>query len=349
MREQLMIQAGVVGATGYAGAELCRLLTGHPEAELAAVSSVSFEGKALSDVYPSYYKICDKVCGTQEEVVEKSDVIFAALPHGLSQELAAACDARGKVFIDLGADFRLENEKDYEEWYGNSFAHPELHKKAVYGLPELFREQIRGKKLIANPGCYTTAVPLALYPALEAGLIEKDGIIADCKSGVTGAGRKMTQNTHYPELNEAFTAYKVAAHRHTPEMEQTLSKAAGSPVTLTFVPHLLPVNRGILATCYARLKSGVTEEQIRATYEKRYAGETFLRLLPKGRVADIKNVWYTNYCDLSLHLDQRAGIFIAISAIDNMVKGAAGQAVQNMNLSFGVEETAGLTLIPPAF
>ncbi len=343
------IKAGVVGATGYAGAELCRILTGHPGAELTAVSSVSFEGKKLSDIYPSYYQVCEPVCGKQEEVVEQCDVIFAALPHGLSQELAAECDAKGKAFIDLGADFRLESEAEYQEWYGNSFLDPALHEKAVYGLPELFREQIRGKKLIANPGCYTTAVPLALYPALEAGLIEKDGIVADCKSGVTGAGRKMTQNTHYPELNEAFTAYKVAAHRHTPEMEQTLSKAAGVPVKLTFVPHLLPVNRGILATCYARLKPGVTMESLSRVYHERYDGEYFVRLLPEGRVADIKNVWYSNFCDVSLHLDSRTGTLVAISAIDNMVKGAAGQAVQNMNLAFGLDETAGLRLFPPAF
>lgn len=343
------IKAGVVGATGYAGAELCRILTGHPGAELTAVSSVSFEGKKLSDIYPSYYQVCEPVCGKQEEVVEQCDVIFAALPHGLSQELAAECDAKGKVFIDLGADFRLESEAEYQEWYGNSFLDPALHEKAVYGLPELFREQIRGKKLIANPGCYTTAVPLALYPALEAGLIEKDGIVADCKSGVTGAGRKMTQNTHYPELNEAFTAYKVAAHRHTPEMEQTLSKAADAPVKLTFVPHLLPVNRGILATCYARLKPGVTMESLSRVYHERYDGEYFVRLLPEGRVADIKNVWYSNFCDVSLHLDSRTGTLVAISAIDNMVKGAAGQAVQNMNLAFGLDETAGLRLFPPAF
>ena len=343
------IKAGVVGATGYAGAELCRILTGHPGAELTAVSSVSFEGKKLSDIYPSYYQVCEPVCGKQEEVVEQCDVIFAALPHGLSQELAAECDAKGKAFIDLGADFRLESEAEYQEWYGNSFLDHALHEKAVYGLPELFREQIRGKKLIANPGCYTTAVPLALYPALEAGLIEKDGIVADCKSGVTGAGRKMTQNTHYPELNEAFTAYKVAAHRHTPEMEQTLSKAAGAPVKLTFVPHLLPVNRGILATCYARLKPGVTMESLSRVYHERYDGEYFVRLLPEGRVADIKNVWYSNFCDVSLHLDSRTGTLVAISAIDNMVKGAAGQAVQNMNLAFGLDETAGLRLFPPAF
>lgn len=344
------IKAGVVGATGYAGAELVRLLTGHPQAELAAISSVSFTGQALSDIYPAYYHICDLVCGTQEEVVEKSDVVFAALPHGLSQELAKTCYDAGKVFIDLGADFRLENEDDYKEWYGGTYLYKELHEQAVYALPELFREQIRGKKIIANPGCYTTAVPLALAPALRKGYIATEGIIADCKSGVTGAGRKLTQNTHYPELNEGFSAYKVAAHRHTPEMEQSLSHVAGgAPVRLTFVPHLLPVNRGILATCYAKLQKEVSLQEIRQAYEEQYEGETFIRLLPEGRVADIKNVRYSNYCDISLHLDPRTNTFIAISAIDNMVKGAAGQAIQNMNLAFGLDETCGLMLTPPAF
>lgn len=344
------IRAGVVGATGYAGAELVRLLTGHPQAELAAISSVSFTGQALSDIYPAYYHICDLVCGTQEEVVEKSDVVFAALPHGLSQELAKTCYDAGKVFIDLGADFRLENEDDYKEWYGGTYLYKELHEQAVYALPELFREQIRGKKIIANPGCYTTAVPLALAPALRKGYIAAEGIIADCKSGVTGAGRKLTQNTHYPELNEGFSAYKVAAHRHTPEMEQSLSHVAGgTPVKLTFVPHLLPVNRGILATCYAKLQKEASLQEIRQAYEEQYGDEPFIRLLPEGRVADIKNVRYSNYCDISLHMDPRTNTFIAISAIDNMVKGAAGQAIQNMNLAFGLDETCGLMLTPPAF
>lgn len=343
------IKVGVVGATGYAGSEICRLILGHPQAELAAISSVSFEGMALSQVYPAYYQICDMVCGTQEEVVEKSDVIFAALPHGLSQELGAQCYSLGKTFIDMGADFRLESEEEYKEWYGGEYQDKALHQEAVYGLPEFFREKIRGKKLIANPGCYTTAVPLALVPALEAGLIEPQGIIADCKSGVTGAGRKPTQSNHYPELNESFTAYKVANHRHTPEIEQTLSKIAGEKLKLTFVPHLLPINRGILATCYAKLKPGVTEEQLWKVYHARYDGEFFVRLLPEGQVANVKNVRYTNYCDVSLFVDSRTGTFIAVSAIDNMVKGAAGQAIQNMNLSFGLEETTGLKLVPPAF
>lgn len=344
-----MIRAGVIGATGYAGAELVRLLSGHPGAEVAAVGSVSFEGKPLSEIYPAYYQLCDKVCESEDQVVQKSDIIFAALPSGLSQELAAKCRKEGKAFVDMGADFRLKREGDYKEWYKGTFVYPELHEEAVYGLPELFRDKIKGKKLIANPGCYTTAVPLALVPALKAGLISSEGIIADCASGVTGSGRKLTQNTHYPELNESMTAYKVGCHRHTPEIEQTLRLISGKEITITFVPHLLPVNRGILATCYAKLTPGATMEQIREVYEAQYGKEFFIRLLPEGRVADIKNVRLSNFCDISLHMDKRTGTLIAVSAIDNMVKGAAGQAIQNMNLMFGLDETTGLTFFPPAF
>lgn len=344
-----MIKVGIIGATGYAGAELCRLITMHPGAEIVGVSSVSFQGKKLSSVYPAYLNLCDMECEAQEAVTEKAEVVFAALPHGLSQELAALCMKKNKVFIDLGADFRLDSEEEYKEWYGCEFTDKSLHNEAVYGLPELFRENIKGKKLIANPGCYTTAVPLALAPALKNCLIEKDGIIADCKSGVTGAGRGLTQNTHFSELNEGFSAYKVASHRHTPEIEQTLGKIAGDNVKITFVPHLLPVNRGILATCYARLKPGVTGEQLRRAYEDAYRDEFFVRLLPEGKSADIHNIKYTNFCDVSIFTDERTGTFIGISAIDNMVKGAAGQAIQNMNLAFGLDEKEGLTQMPPAF
>ncbi len=344
-----MIKAGIVGATGYVGAELVRLLAQHPQAQLSAVSSVSFEGKPLSDVYPMYRELCDMECGSSDEVIKRSDVVFAALPHGLSQELAAQCIAAGKVLIDMGADFRLKSEEAYHEWYGGTFLDPKLHEQAVYGLPEFFRSEIRGKRLIANPGCYTTAVPMALAPAVKNGFVELAGIIADCKSGVTGAGRGLTQNTHYAELNEGFAPYKVATHRHTPEIEQTLSVLSGEAMTVTFVPHLLPVNRGILATCYARLKEGVTEEMLRGAYEEFYRGEPFVRLLPKGSAANIKNVKYSNFCDISLHIDPRAGLLIAVSAIDNMVKGAAGQAIQNMNLVFDLPETAGLLSMPPAF
>lgn len=344
-----MIKAGIIGATGYAGAELVRILSGHPECEIAAISSVSFEGKAISEVYPAYYGLNDMVCEDADSVVEKSDVVFAALPHGLSQELAQRCFDLGKIFIDLGADFRLENEDDYKQWYGGSYVNKELHQNSVYALPELFRKNIAGKKTIANPGCYTTGVPLALAPAIAGGFVELDGIIADCKSGVTGSGRGLTQGTHYPDLNEGFHAYKVAAHRHTPEIEQTLSHLAGQKVKITFVPHLLPINRGILSTCYARLKPGVTKEQLRKAYEEFYKDEYFVRLLPEGMTADIHNIKYSNFCDVSIYTDERTSTFIAISAIDNMVKGAAGQAVQNMNIVFGLDEKCGLEFIPPAF
>ena len=344
-----MIKAGIIGATGYAGAELVRLLTAHPYAEISAVSSVTFEGKALSSVYPAYLGLNDMVCERADDVVNKSDVIFAALPHGLSQDLAKQCFDNDKIFIDLGADFRLENEEDYKEWYGGEYKDKTLHQNAVYALPELFRENIRGKKIIANPGCYTTGVPLALAPAVKMGLVKRQGIIADCKSGVTGAGRGLSQGTHYPDLNEGFHPYKVAAHRHTHEIEQTLSHLAGKAVKITFVPHLLPVNRGILSTCYAPLQDGVTAEQIKKAYRSFYRDAFFVRLLPDGAVADIHNIKYSNFCDISVHVDMRTHTLIAVSAIDNMVKGAAGQAIQNMNLVFGLDETAGLTMMPPAF
>lgn len=344
-----MIRVGIIGATGYAGAELVRLIEGHPKAEISAVSSVSFQGQKISQVYPSYIYLNDMICETQEQVTEKSDVIFAALPHGLSQELARNCIDAGKCFIDLGADFRLESREEYKEWYGGDFLSEQLHRRAVYGLPELFREQIKGKKLVANPGCYTTCAPLALAPAVEKGLVELRGIICDCKSGVTGAGRKPAQGSHYPELNEGFHAYKAACHRHTPEIEQTLSKLSGERVTLTFVPHLLPVNRGILATCYADIKEGVDYGQIRRAYEEYYKDEYFVRLLPEGMYADIHNIKYSNFCDISTHYDRRTHKLIACGAIDNMVKGAAGQAIQNMNIICGLDEKTGLDFIPPAF
>ncbi len=345
-----MIKVGVIGATGYAGAELCRLIFSHPLIELSAISSHSFEGKALSEIYPAYLGLCDNICETSDEVVLKSDVVFAALPHGLSEKIAKSCRQQDKLFIDLGADFRLEDEKVFKNWYGNDFSEPGLHKDAIYGLPEIFRDKIissKGKNIIANPGCYTTAVPLALYPALKEGLIKLDGIIADCKSGVTGAGRALSQTTHFPDLNEGFSAYKVANHRHAPEIEQTLQKITGENHGITFVPHLLPVNRGILATCYAKLNEGVSEQLIFDTYHKYYDDEFFIRLLPKGKSADIHNIKYTNFCDISLFLDARNSVFIAISAIDNMVKGAAGQAIQNMNLCLGFDEKEGLVAVPP--
>lgn len=349
----MRIKAGVIGATGYAGVELVRILLGHPHVEIAALSSVSFEGKPMSDIYPSMRGICDFICGSADNVIESCDLVFAALPHGLSQDTAAKCIKAGKKFIDLGADFRLDDPEDYKEWYGCDYKYPEVHNAAVYGIPELFREHIAGKALVANPGCYPTSVALGLAPVLRAGITQNDGIVIDSKSGVTGAGRKPTQGTHFPECNEAFSAYKVASHRHTPEIEQTLSKIAGGKVSVTFVPHLMPVNRGILSTMYLKLQPqpnlSAEADSIRRLYEDMYKNEHFVRVLPEGAGVNVANVRCSNYCDIQLYADRRTGLLIVTSVIDNMVKGAAGQAVQNMNLMLGFCETDGLDMIPPAF
>lgn len=345
----VMIQAGILGATGYAGVELVRLLLAHPGIEVAAVGSVSFEGKPLSSVYPALRELCDLPCDSAKTVLARSDLVFAALPHGLSQETAAACDAEGKAFIDLGADFRLDDPETYKTWYGCDALYPALHQKAVYGLPELFRDEIRKTRIIGNPGCYPTSVALGLAPALRGGFVETAGIVIDSKSGTTGAGRGLSQTTHFPDCNEAFSAYKVASHRHTPEIEQTLSKTAGQPVSVTFVPHLLPVNRGILSTIYARMKPGVTLGQVREAYAAAYAGERFVRLLPEGEGVNIRSVRCSNYCDIQLYADPHTGLLIVTSVIDNMVKGAAGQAIQNANLLFGLPEDTGLGMAPLSF
>jgi len=344
----MTIKAGIIGATGYAGLEIVRLLLGHPEVEIAAVSSVSFTGKALSEVYPAMTGLMDKTLEDDKAVVEKCDVVFASLPHGLSEQIASACHGAGKLFIDMGADFRLESEADYKQWYGGEYADKALHERAVYGLPELCREKIKSARLIANPGCYPTSIALGLAPLLREKLIDPATLIIDAKSGVTGAGRGLSQNTHFPELNESFAPYKIAQHRHTPEIEQTLSHISGQPVTVTFVPHLLPVNRGILSTMYAKAVKGLDAGELEALYRQCYQNEKFVRVLPGGVPASIGQVRYSNYCNISLHTDPRTGRVIVASAIDNMLKGAAGQAVQNMNIACGFAEDTALNLTPPA-
>ena len=317
-----------------------RLLLRHPGAELAALSSESFLGEQIESVYPSLLSSVSEKLVTPDEVIARSECVFASLPHGLSQQIAAQCDAQGRAFIDLGADFRLDSEDEYRQWYGGAYEDRDLHSRAVYGLCELFRDEIQKTRVIGNPGCYPTSIALALAPALRGGLILPGHIIIDSKSGVTGAGRGLTQGSHFPEANEAFSAYKIAQHRHTPEIEQTLTKLAGEQVRVTFVPHLLPVNRGILSTIYAQAAPGTALEPLRAAYRDFYRAEPFVRVVDK---ADIKYVKYSNYCDISVQFDERTGTVILISAIDNMVKGAAGQAIQNMNLIFGLE------MVPPAF
>lgn len=284
-----------------------------------------------------------------DDVVEKCDVIFTALPHGLSEDIAKKAIENNKICIDMGADFRLSNEDDYEKWYGKKFSQPELHTKSVYGLPELNKEKIKNCSLIANPGCYPTTIELGLMPLLKNSLIKLDGIICDSKSGTTGAGRSLALNTHFPEENETFAPYKVGAHRHTPEIEETLSVMANDKVSITFTPHLLPINRGILSTIYCTPKNKVNLEEIYKLYVEFYKDKPFVNILPLGEIASIKNVRLSNDCYISLHLNHREDQIIVVSTIDNMIKGAAGQGIQNMNIILGFDETEGLNLIAPAF
>lgn len=340
------IKVGIIGATGYAGVELVRLLTMHPYAELSALSSVSYEGKKISDVYPNLKDICDSVLES-EDIVDKCDVIFTSLPHGLSEKFAHKCLEKNVKMIDLGADFRLDSADEYAKWYNKQYENPSIHAKAVYCIPELHRGQYKGQPIIGNPGCYPTSIALGLAPAID--LAADNTIVIDSKSGVTGAGRGLADNTHYPNCNEAFSPYKVASHRHTPEIEQTLSKLAGKKVNVTFVPHLLPVNRGIVSTIYFNVNQPMTAQKLHGIYEDFYKGEKFVRVLALGDTANLRNVKYSNYCDISVHFDGHTQRAIIVSAIDNMVKGAAGQAIQNMNIMFGLEEKCGLEYIPPAF
>lgn len=342
-----MVKVGIVGATGYAGVELVRILLNHPKAELTAISSVSFEGKPLSAVYPNLRELCDMQL-KGDDIIDLCDVVFASLPHGLSEPLAEKCFAKSVKFIDLGADFRLV-ESDYQEWYGKSYANKDLHNHSVYCIPELHRDRLKGKIIVGNPGCYPTSITLGLAPLMKSGLCDVDTLIIDSKSGVTGAGKSLSDNTHYPNCNEAFAPYKVASHRHTPEIEQNLSQLANKDVKVTFVPHLLPLNRGIISTMYCKVNKPMSAEEIKKMYDEFYKNEKFVRVLPLGSVANLRDVRMSNYCDISVHYDERTSRAVIVSAIDNMVKGAAGQAIQNMNILFDLEEDCGLNMIPCAF
>lgn len=342
-------KAGIIGASGYAGAELVRLLLNHPYVAISAISSHSYEGQPIADLYPGFYQVCDLCFVSDDEVIANSDIVFASLPHGHSEIIAKKCMDQGKRFIDLGADFRLDVEQDYQEWYGLAYHEKQLHQQQVYGLPEFHREAIKDARLIGNPGCYPTACALGLYPLMKEHIIDMMHLVIDAKSGVTGAGKGLSDNNHYPRRNEAFAPYKVAEHRHTPEIEQTLSYMAKEAVSITFVPHLLPVNRGIIATIYADAKQEIALPELHQLYTEFYEKERFVRVLPLGQCADLKFVQYSNYCDISLHYDPRNSRIIIASAIDNMVKGAAGQAIQNMNIMFGFEEESGLTMVAPSF
>lgn len=344
-----MINVGIVGGTGYVGIELIRLLANHPKVTLKAISSVSYEGKNIQEIYPSVLGIVDLVCTNSKQVIKECDVIFTALPHGLSEYIVEECIKSHKICIDIGADFRLNSEEVYKKWYKKEFEIKGIHKDAVYGLPEVYKEDIKKSSIIANPGCYPTSAALGLVPLFENKMVEKDSVIIDAKSGTTGTGREPSQITHFSECNDNITGYGIGTHRHMPEIEQTLTDLSGEDVTVTFTPHLIPVSRGILSTIYAKLNKDTDVNQIYELYKAYYKDEKFVRILPLGSAANIKNVAHSNFCDLSIHFDPRSQRVIIMSAIDSMMKGAAGQAVQNMNIRMGFKEEEGLMLIPQAF
>ena len=343
-----MIKVGIIGATGYAGGELVRILMGHKEAEIVWYGSRSYIDQKYADVYRNMFQIVDAKCMDDniEALADQVDVIFTATPQGF---LASVINENilGKTkIIDLSADFRIKDVKVYEKWYGIEHKSPQFIEEAVYGLCEVNRDKVKGARLIANPGCYTTCSILTAYPLAKEGIIDMRTLIVDAKSGTSGAGRGAKVPNLFCEVNENMKAYGVASHRHTPEIEEQLGYASGENVTISFTPHLVPMNRGILATEYATLKKDVTGEEVKAIYDKYYADEKFVRVLGEGVCPETKWVEGSNYVDIGFILDPRTNRIVMMGAIDNLVKGAAGQAVQNMNLLFGLPESEGLELVP---
>ncbi|MCJ7664767.1 MAG: N-acetyl-gamma-glutamyl-phosphate reductase [Desulfobacterales bacterium] len=344
-----MVKIGIIGASGYTGQELVRVLARHPKTEIAYATSERFAGAAIADIFPSLKGLIDLRLSelSVQRVVRESDFIFTALPHGTSMDVVEECIKGGKKVVDLSADFRLKDPELYERWYGKHSC-PDLLQEAIYGLPELYRDEIKRGQLVANPGCYPTGAILALAPLLEEGMISPSGIVVDAKSGVSGAGRNPSMTNLFGEVAEGLKAYAVAKHRHAPEMEQELSSRAGKEVHILFVPHLIPINRGLLSTMYARTNGELSTEQAYGVYQRRYGKEPFVRLCSPGAFPSTMEVRGSNYCDLGVMVDHRSGQLIVISAIDNLVKGASGQAVQNMNVMCGFPETMGLEQIPLA-
>ena len=336
-----MIKVGVVGGTGYTGVELLRLLTGHPEAELVVITSRSEAGKPVSELFPNLRGSLD-LAFSEPDIAQLSvcDLVFFATPNGTAMGMTPQLLEAGVRVIDLAADFRLRQADQWEQWYGMPHACPQLLEQAVYGLPEVNRDAVAQAQLVANPGCYPTAVQLGFLPLLEAGLIDREQLIADAKSGVSGAGRKAATGSLLCEASENFKAYGVAGHRHLPEIRQGLEVASGAPVGLTFVPHLTPMIRGIHTTLYAQLLN--TGEDLQALFETRYRDEPFVDVLPAGSHPETRSVRGANHCRIAVHRPQQGNTVVVLSVIDNLVKGAAGQAVQNMNIMFGFQEQAGL-------
>lgn len=344
-----MIKVGIVGASGYTGGELVRLLAGHPEAKVTAITSRSHAGKKLEEVFPVFAGWDGPVFAGSDspEGVADCDLVFLAVPHGVAMEIAPALLAKGQKVIDLGADFRFRDPQVFETWYKHEHSQPELTKTAaVYGLPELYRDRIKQAQVIGNPGCYPTSIILGSYPFIKAGIIDLKRIIIDSKSGVSGAGRKADLAYNFSELVGNFKAYGLPNHRHTPEIEQELSLLAGEPVVVSFTPHLLPVARGILTTLHLELTQPLTTAEAEQLVVEAYRDEPFVKLIKAPALPELKGVVGTNFCHIGVRVDARTGQLIVISVIDNMVKGAAGQAVQNMNLLFGLAETTGLLRWP---
>lgn len=343
-----MVKIGIIGATGYTGGELIRILAGHPEVEVTAITSRSNEGKKLEDVYPNFLGWNGPTFSGSDspEAVAGCDLVFLAVPHGVAMNIAPALLEKGQKVIDLGTDFRFRDYQIFETWYKHEHCQPELTKNAVYGLPEIYRKEIRNATVIGNPGCYPTSVILGCYPFLKAGVIDSSQIIIDSKSGVSGAGRKAEFSYSYPEMFGNFKAYGTPVHRHTPEIEQEISLLAGVEVRVSFTPHLLPVSRGILSTLHLKLTQNITTEEAEALIAETYQGEPFIKLMKTPNLPELKGVVGTNYCHLGVRVDPRTHQMIVISVIDNMVKGAAGQAIQNMNLMCNLPETMGLVNWP---
>ena len=343
-----MLTVGIVGASGYTGVELARILANHPHVRLTVATSRQYAGKPLAEVFPNLRKRVDLVCENLgvEDLVDRAEFFFAAVPHKTAMNIVPRLLEAGRKVVDLSADFRLHDAAVYEAWY-QEHSCPHLLAEAAYGLPELYRERIRTARLTANPGCYPTSVILALTPLLRHGLIDPSTLIIDSKSGASGAGRAANVASLFCEVTDGFRAYKVGGtHRHTPEIEQELSAAAGKPVTVSFTPHLLPLSRGILSTSYASLTAQGKATDLQQLYETTYADEPFVRVLPAGTLPATQHVRGSNCCDIALQQDQRTGRVIVLSTIDNIVKGASGQAVQNMNLMCGFAETEGLMEAP---
>jgi N-acetyl-gamma-glutamyl-phosphate reductase len=342
-----MIRTAVVGATGYTGQELVRILARHPSVELSALTSRREAGKAYSQVFPGFRGIVDrKITGHDlSRVCERAELVFLALPHAESQAAVAEVIERKRKAIDLSADFRFKKLKPYRHWYGEH-RFPQLLRRAVYGMPEIYREQIKKARLVANPGCYPTSVILALKPLCERRLFEPDSVIVDSKSGLSGAGRSVLSTLMFSEVNESLRPYNIYHHRHTPEMEQELTALYKKKVQVTFAPHLVPLNRGILSTIYVRLVRKMSVERLHGIYQKAYSREPFIRLLAPGELPDLVRVRGSNFCDIGLSLAESGRSAVITSAIDNLIKGASGTAVQNFNLMSGLPETTGLDRIP---